>query len=240
MDARRPDHDTPRQPGAAAARSRHATVVAYLALFVALGGTATALDGKNTVFSDDIAPKEVKRSDVAIGAINKSRLSDDAVRGAQVKDGSLGSDDVDGSIAQSNSFGGQSLRFTGVNVNFVPEGANRLHVTDIPGVGKVLLSCSDAQGASVAIESTQADDVWLALDDGAGVVEWDALATGESLPSAGGAPAAGGGADSAAHVEISVLVLDGGALPTVLADLFLLHSDADGLCYVLPRSERRA
>jgi hypothetical protein len=37
-------------------RPSHATVVAYVALFVALtGGTAAALSGSNTVFTDDIA-----------------------------------------------------------------------------------------------------------------------------------------------------------------------------------------
>src|SRR5947199_315298 len=44
-------------------RASHATIVAYLALFVALGGTATALSGRNSVFSDDIAPRNVKAGD---------------------------------------------------------------------------------------------------------------------------------------------------------------------------------
>ena len=49
-------------------RPSHATVVAYVALFVALGGgtTAVALNGSNTVQSDDLGPgAQVKAPDVA-------------------------------------------------------------------------------------------------------------------------------------------------------------------------------
>ncbi len=40
-------------------------IVASLALFVALGGTATALHGHNSVFSDDIKNGQVKAADLA-------------------------------------------------------------------------------------------------------------------------------------------------------------------------------
>ena len=39
--------------------SRHAVVVSYLALFVALGGTAAALQGKHSVKADDLATNSV-------------------------------------------------------------------------------------------------------------------------------------------------------------------------------------
>lgn len=53
-------------------RPSHATVVAYVALFVALGGgtTAVALSGHNTVQSDDIGPgAQVKAADIAPNAV---------------------------------------------------------------------------------------------------------------------------------------------------------------------------
>jgi hypothetical protein len=63
----------------------HATVVAYLALFVALSGSAVALSlGRNSVKSKQLAPKAVKASDIAPNAVS----------GAKVKEDSLGSADV--------------------------------------------------------------------------------------------------------------------------------------------------
>ena len=56
----------------------HATVVAYLALFVALSGSAVALTlGRNSVKSKQLAPNAVKASDIA----------KDAVSGPKVRDG---------------------------------------------------------------------------------------------------------------------------------------------------------
>jgi hypothetical protein len=68
-------------------RPSHATVVAYVALFVALTGgtTAVALSGTDTVQSDDLGPgAQVKAPDVA----------DNAVNGADVVAGSLGLADL--------------------------------------------------------------------------------------------------------------------------------------------------
>ena len=44
-------------------------LVAIVALFAALGGTAIALPGRNTVKSADIAPKNVKQSDLGSNAV---------------------------------------------------------------------------------------------------------------------------------------------------------------------------
>jgi hypothetical protein len=61
-------------------RPSPAMVVALIALFVALGGSAAALSGSNTVQSDDLGPgAQVKAPDVA----------DNAVNGADVLNGSL-------------------------------------------------------------------------------------------------------------------------------------------------------
>jgi hypothetical protein len=68
-------------------RPSHATVVAYVALFVALTGgtTAVALSGSNTVQSDDLGPgAQVMAPDVA----------DNAVNGADVQNGSLRQGDL--------------------------------------------------------------------------------------------------------------------------------------------------
>src|SRR3954464_8966190 len=44
-------------------------VVAYVALFFALTGSAAALTGQNTVFSDDITNGEVKSADIGGGEV---------------------------------------------------------------------------------------------------------------------------------------------------------------------------
>ena len=81
-------------------------VVGYVALFlVVTGGTAYALDGANTVFSDDIVDGQVKTAD----------LHDDAVTSPKVTDGSLGGADL-----ANRSIGGQKVgveTLAGVNVS---------------------------------------------------------------------------------------------------------------------------
>lgn len=51
-----------------------AMVVAVIALVAALGGSAIALQGKNSVKSNDIAPGAVKGKDIAVGAVKPPKL----------------------------------------------------------------------------------------------------------------------------------------------------------------------
>jgi hypothetical protein len=86
-------------------------VIGYIALFLVLtGGTAYALDGSNTVFSDDIVNGAVKTADIGTGQVGSldvknggifaADLAPNAVRGPQVLDGSLTGDDIDESTLQ--------------------------------------------------------------------------------------------------------------------------------------------
>jgi hypothetical protein len=71
-------------------RPSHTTVVAYLALFLVLtGGTAVALDGSNTVFSDDITNGEVTNSDVALNSIGGGRIADGSLGPGEIVPDSL-------------------------------------------------------------------------------------------------------------------------------------------------------
>jgi hypothetical protein len=65
-------------------RPSPAMVVAMIALFAALGGTATALRGKNSVRSDDIRRNAVKASDIASGAVRTKDLASKAVKSAKL------------------------------------------------------------------------------------------------------------------------------------------------------------
>lgn len=75
--------------------------VGYVALFVALSGTATALPGKNTVDSGDIAPRQVKSGDLADNAVTNAKLAANAVDAGKVADNSLGGSEIDESNLDS-------------------------------------------------------------------------------------------------------------------------------------------
>ena len=65
------------------------------ALFVALGGTASALPGKNTVDSGDIKAGQVKEVDLGDAAVTAPKLAPEAVGSTKVADNSLTGADVD-------------------------------------------------------------------------------------------------------------------------------------------------
>jgi hypothetical protein len=68
-----------------------ANVASAIALFVALGGgTAVALNGTNTVQSDDLGPgAQVKAPDIAANAVKGSNVVDNGLSGADINEGSL-------------------------------------------------------------------------------------------------------------------------------------------------------
>jgi hypothetical protein len=100
-------------------RHVRANVVAYLALFIALGGTSAY--AANTIGSDDIIDEslqsrdikngDVQSPDIGGGAVNTSHIKDGAIKdtdlatgsvgSAKIKDGSVGPADLDGAPAVS-------------------------------------------------------------------------------------------------------------------------------------------
>lgn len=64
--------------------------IGLIALFFALTGGAYALQGKNTVDSGDIKPKNVKSSDLAPSSVDSSKVADDSLTGVDIDEGSLG------------------------------------------------------------------------------------------------------------------------------------------------------
>ena len=69
--------------------------IGTLALFLALtGGTAYALDGQNTVFSDDIVNGEVKVADIGQGAVATDELANGQVKAADIGDGEVNSSEI--------------------------------------------------------------------------------------------------------------------------------------------------
>ena len=77
-------------------RPTPALAMSCMALFVALSGTALALQGVNSVKSDDIAPGAVKRPDVAPNAINSAKVENDSLTGNDIEEGTLAGDSPTG------------------------------------------------------------------------------------------------------------------------------------------------
>ena len=93
-------------------RPSPAMVVAFVALFVALAGTAwsvgSRVPGKNGVKTSDIAPKNVRTSDLGNAAVTGKKVAADAVTGKKVAaDALTGADIIYGShvVLATNSEG---------------------------------------------------------------------------------------------------------------------------------------
>jgi hypothetical protein len=77
----------------------HGTVVAYLALFAALGGSAIAASdlGKNTVGTKQIKKNAVTTAKIKKNAVTTAKVSSQAITAAKVKDGTLTGRQIDSS-----------------------------------------------------------------------------------------------------------------------------------------------
>src|SRR4051812_13626408 len=85
------------------AKHIRSNTVGYVAVFLALTGTAAALPGTNSVDSGDIINGQVKTPDLGLEAVKTARLAPNSVNGAKVVDGSLtGTDIADASLVDSN------------------------------------------------------------------------------------------------------------------------------------------
>jgi hypothetical protein len=105
-------------------RPGHGTVVAYLALFVALGVTAVAAKiqsneiAKNAVKTKKIADAAVTNAKIANFAVNNSKLADDAVTESK-----LAQDSVSGNKIQQAVIGTGKLREAAVETDKIADGA---------------------------------------------------------------------------------------------------------------------
>jgi hypothetical protein len=101
------------------------TVIACLALFIAIGGTAAALPGRNTVNSGDVKNETLRSSDLKNEA---------AVQSPDVVDDTLQSQDVAPGALQSNDYDTGSVTGAAIGTNAVQEeeiGANSVGTSEI-------------------------------------------------------------------------------------------------------------
>jgi hypothetical protein len=82
-------------------RPSPAMVVAFIALCVALAGTASALPGRKTVKKDDIANHAVRTKHIRKGNVRRSDIGPDAVTSSRVgADSLIGSDILESSLGK--------------------------------------------------------------------------------------------------------------------------------------------
>lgn len=103
--------------GARARRPSHTTVVAYLALFLALGGVGAYAASK-------IGSKEIKR-----GAIEAKHIERDAVRAKQIAEGGVGTAELGAGAAGTAELGDGSVRPAKLRLAASTERLNRVSVT---------------------------------------------------------------------------------------------------------------
>lgn len=84
------------------------TVIALVALFVALGGTALALK-RDSVRSQHIVDGQVKTADIADGAITNTRIKDGAVTSDDIRDGDLNGDDYGMGSVETEHIGNETI-----------------------------------------------------------------------------------------------------------------------------------
>jgi hypothetical protein len=124
-------------------RPSHATVVAYLALFVALGGTGAY--AANTVFSTDIVDGEVKTPDLASVAVTNAKVATNAVTAGKiatnaVTTGKVADNNLTGTdIANTNSIGPAEIAGLG-GADIADNSLTGADITDQSGVDTCVLS----------------------------------------------------------------------------------------------------
>lgn len=100
-------------------------IVGYIALFCfAMTGTAMALDGSNTVFTDDIVNGEVKNPDIAPNSVHTNQIQNNAVREADIQTGAVHGDEI-----ADDSLGGSDINEADLATNNVSNGTDAVACT---------------------------------------------------------------------------------------------------------------
>ena len=117
-------------------RPSPATVIAFIALLVALSGTAVALPGRNTVDSGDIKNRVIRNQDLRDNAVTGAKVRGNSLTGSDVR--SLGGGDVNDNALTGNDIDEASL-------GQVPQAASAGAVNGITRVPQVTIPVGATQ-----------------------------------------------------------------------------------------------
>jgi len=165
------------------ARPSPAMVVALIALFVALGGSAAALTGSNTVQSDDLGPgAQVKAPDVADNAVNGADVLNNSLAGADINN-LTGADVTDNSLTgadvnESTLSGGNAATVGGARVCDGVVGLSVGQTAEVCSAGPLSLTASCSAGAdttfaALTLDNTGADHAFWAASTSNGIEDAD-------------------------------------------------------------------
>jgi hypothetical protein len=149
--------------------------VAFIALCIALGGTAAALEGQNGVFKDDLRANSVGRSEILRGGVGKPEIRADSVGQSEVIEGSMTGRQIrevslgtvpQARTAQTSGFAEEveDLRRFSFQEDAPSTGATSRTVLSIAGLN-VVASCSSAGDLEVIASRTQAGQLQSASTD---------------------------------------------------------------------------
>jgi hypothetical protein len=125
-------------------------VVGYLALFVALSGTAVALPATNTVFSDDIVNGEVTTRDIS---------DTNGVRSADVRDDDKGGGGLAAIDLARGSVGSSELVTDGVGSPEIKADAVRGSEIAADGVGSPEIKTDAVRGPEIASDGVGSPEI---------------------------------------------------------------------------------
>ena len=152
-------------------RPSHTTVVAYLALFIAVAG-GTAMAAKK-ITSNRIAKNAVTTKKIATSAVTTPKLANDAVTGAKLANGSVGEGQIDADAVTANKLAQNSV------------GTNKVRDEAIESAKLAAGAVTEGKIGNDAVVGSKVAPGSLPLDDIAQVVA--NVSTGVTGPIAAGA-----------------------------------------------------
>jgi hypothetical protein len=150
--------------GSRARRPSHATVVAYIALFVALGGTALATHpgGQNTISTGDIQNGQVKTDDIGNGEVKVADIGQGAVGADELVANSVGASEIAAGAVRTDELQNGQVQAEDLAPGVAP-GASGARAWGLVASGGALVRSKNVTGV------THPDEGIYCIDPGSGI-----------------------------------------------------------------------
>jgi hypothetical protein len=136
-------------------------VVGYVALFCfAMSGTAVALDGRDTVFSDDIVDGQVRTNDISdSNGVRSADVRDDVLAGGGLTAADLGPNSVAASEIASEGVGSPEIARDAVNSPEIGAGSVQADEIGLGAVGASEIASEGVGSPEIENESIGSGDI---------------------------------------------------------------------------------